>query len=87
MWPGQCLVAGSKDFLFQQAAENAGYLKGELDFREVLHGRGGEYGWCASGDHEKARRSSYWLSMGAADGFRRSLGMPRERANASLLAL
>lgn len=34
---GERVAVGSEDFLFQQAAENTGFLKGELDFREVLH--------------------------------------------------
>jgi len=39
---GERVAAGSEDVLFQQATENTGFLKGELDFREVLHGRVGE---------------------------------------------
>jgi hypothetical protein len=36
---GERVAAGSEDFLLQQATENTGFLKVELDFREVLHGR------------------------------------------------
>ena len=36
---GERVAAGSQDFFFQQATDNPGFLKGELDFREVLHGR------------------------------------------------
>jgi hypothetical protein len=39
---GERVTAGSEDFLFQQATENTGFLKGELDFREMLHCRAGE---------------------------------------------
>ena len=39
---GERVAAGSEDFLFQQATENTGFLKGELDFGEVLHDRAEE---------------------------------------------
>ena len=39
---GERVAAGNEDFLFQQAAENAGFLESELDFREVLHGSAGD---------------------------------------------
>ena len=39
---GERVAVGREDFLFQQATEDTGFLKGELDFREVLHGGAGE---------------------------------------------
>ena len=53
-------ASGSEDFLFQQATPNTGFLKGELDLREVLCQGGAGSGKTSIANPPARRFCDFW---------------------------